>query len=294
MLGPRYLIPSTSMLVAFEAAARTGSFTSAAKELHLSQGAISRQIAALEARLGIQLFVRSGKIVTLSDAGKIYLQDIAPSLQNIRNASLNIISNPLGGFLNLAILPTFGMRWLMPRFPDFLKNYPHITVNFASKLSPFNFRNENLHAAIHFGQPDWPDTEATFIMSEEVVPVASPKLVGASEVLLPEDIVKLPLLHLETRPDAWKNWFSQNNLMPPVNTGTVFEQFAIVTQAAIAGMGAALLPKFLIEPELVRGDLLILNQTPLVSEDGYYLVSPTHAAHYAPVVSLRTWLLQQV
>ncbi len=120
----RRLLPSTSMLVALDAAARAGSFTAAARELNLTQGAISRQINALEDQLDVILFERAGKTVLLTEAGKNYAREIGVALQTIRNASLNAMTNPPNGILNLAILPTFGTRWLMPRFPSFFKRAP--------------------------------------------------------------------------------------------------------------------------------------------------------------------------
>lgn len=293
MLGQRRLIPSTSMLMAFEATARKGSFTAASKELNLTQGAVSRQVGALEAQLNVMLFRRVRKMIILTEAGKVYAQEIGASLKSIRNASLNAMGDQQGGILNLAILPTFAMRWLMPRFPDFLKCNPNITVNFSSKLSPFDFNNENLHAAIHFGQPDWPDTESCFLMGEEAIPVAAPSLLPEKFSGSPKDIARLPRLNLETRPRAWVDWFEQNNIPPPTGEGMIFEQFALVTQAAIAGLGAAILPKFLIETELERGELVPLIDLPLKGDDGYYLVMPPHRASYAPIVALKDWLLSQ-
>lgn len=293
MPNQRRLIPSTSMLMAFEAAARCGSFTTAAHELNLTQGAISRQVSALEAQLNVTLFRRVRKAIQLTEAGKIYAQEIGTALKDIRNASLNAMRNQQGGILNLAILPTFGMRWLMPRFPDFLKRNPQITVNFTSKLSPFDFNSENLHAAIHFGLPDWPGTESTFLMKEEAIPVSAPALVTKSPPKTPSDIAALPLLNLETRPQAWSDWFEQNEVTAPVGKGMTFEQFALVTQAAIAGLGAAILPRFLIQSELERGELIPLLDLPIKSSEGYYLITPTHRSANASTLALRDWLLDQ-
>ncbi|MBN4055229.1 LysR family transcriptional regulator [bacterium AH-315-K03] len=198
----RRLLPSISMLMALDAAARTGSFTAAARELNLTQGAVSRQISALENQLDVMLFKREKKSICLTDAGKMYTQEIHDALQAIRNASLNAMTNPLNGNLNLAILPTFGTRWLMPRFPDFLAKNPDITVNFVSKLSPFDFQQENLHAAVHYGLPDWPGTHSTFLMREEAVPVCSPEYLKKNPIKYPSDLAALPLLHLATRSDA--------------------------------------------------------------------------------------------
>jgi len=281
------------MLMAFEASARNGSFTSAAQELNLTQGAISRQVSALEEQLGVKLFERIKKSIKLTTAGEAYVEDIALALRTIRNASLNAISDTQGQTLNLAILPTFGMRWLMPKFPEFLAKNPQITVNFTSKLSPFDFSSENLHSAIHFGHPDWPQTDGTFLMNEEAVPVAAPSLIGNHTIKDAIELSHIQLLHLETRPNAWPNWFQQNGLNQPKDKGMVLEQFSMVTQAAVAGMGVAMLPHFLISNELERGELEILIDIPLENSAGYYLITPKTHINYAPVVALREWMLAQ-
>jgi LysR family transcriptional regulator, glycine cleavage system transcriptional activator len=290
----RRLLPSTSMLMAFDAAARTGSFTAAARELNLTQGAVSRQVSALENQLDAVLFKRIRKTVQLTDAGKAYAQEIHSALQIIRNASLNAMTDPLSGALNLAILPTFGTRWLMPRFSLFLSEHPDITVNFVTKLSPFDFHSENLHGAIHYGSSDWPDTDSTFLMNEEVVPVCSPGFLSQHPMKKPADLADLPLLHLETRPDAWRNWFQSNGFEPPKVHGMLFEQFSFIAQAAVAGLGVALLPKFLIQSELDREELVTILDMPVRSDSGYYLVTPIDKSKYAPIVAFRNWLLKMV
>ena len=290
----RRLVPSTSMLRAFDAAARSGSFTAASAELKLTQGAVSRQVRALENQLEVALFRRVGKTIQLTEAGKVYAEEIHRALQAIRNASLTAMTSPLTGTLNLAILPTFGTRWLMPRFPSFLEQHPDITVNFVTRLSPFDFRSENLHAAIHYGSPDWPDTQSTFLMSEEAFPVCSPKFMREHELQTPEQLAELPLLQLSTRTSAWDNWFQFAGITPPRAQGMVFEQLSIIAQAAVAGLGVALLPRFLIQSELERGELVVIAETPLQDPSGYYLVTPMEKADYAPVVALRAWLLDMV
>ena len=291
----RRLFPSMSMLMAFDSAARMGSFSAAARELNLTQGAISRQIHALENQLGVTLFKRVGKTVQLTEVGKVYLQEIHTALRTIRNASLNAITSPLSGILNLAVLPTFGTRWLMPRFSSFLKKHPDITVNFVTKLTPFDFQGENVHSAIHYGEPDWPDTTSTFLMGEKAIPVCSPNLLEQHPIRNAEDMSSLPLLHLTSRPNAWKDWFALNNIVLPQNHGMLFEQFSIVIQAAVAGIGMALLPIFLIQNELDRGELMMIQNLPLISSrSAYYLVTPTDKSDYAPVVAFRNWLLEMI
>lgn len=284
-----------SRLLAFDAAARRGSFSGAARELNQTQGAVSRQIQALEDQLDVELFKRAGKSIQLTDFGNIYLREIHAALQMIRNASLNAMTSPLRRTLNLAILPTFGTRWLMPRFPSFLEKHPDITVNFITKLSPFDFQSENIHSAIHYGEPDWPNTASTFLMGERMIPVCSPYFLKENRVNNAKDISTLPLLHLASRPDAWNNWFALNYISQPQNRGMFFEQFSIVIQAAVAGIGVALLPEFLIQSELDRGELVVILDMPLQSSHaGYYLITPIEQTAYPPVIAFQAWLLEVI
>jgi DNA-binding transcriptional LysR family regulator len=278
--------------MAFEAAARNGSFTAAAQELNLTQGAVSRQVSALESQLNVRLFKRVRNSIQLTEAGKVYAEDVTDALKAIRNASLKVMNDPEGGILNLAILPTFGMRWLMPRFPDFLHRNPQITVNFTNKIAPFSFSDENLDAALHFGLDDWPESDCTYLMGERCVPVASPALASTPTHVSPNDLATLPLLHLETRPHAWSTWFEQQGIVPPAISAMHFEYIAMLTQAAVAGLGVALLPVFLIRTELDNGQLIMVSDIELKTPERYYIVSPAGAS-YAPVAALRNWLVEQ-
>ena len=291
MTFQRKLLPSTSMLMAFDASARTGSFTAAAQELNLTQGAISRQVQALEEQLNIELFTRIKRTINLTDKGKVYAKEVHQALQLILNASLRAITSPMSGKLNLAILPTFGTRWLIPKFADFLEKHPDITVNFVSKLAPFDFHSENLHIAIHYGSPDWPNTQSTFLMGEESIPVCSPRLLALNNLENIQDLKKLPLLHLATRPQAWQDWFLLNKVKPPKNQGMLFEQVSIIAKAATAELGVALLPKFLIQSELDKKELVPALDLPVTSSFGYYLVTPIEQLTYPPVVAFTKWLL---
>jgi LysR family glycine cleavage system transcriptional activator len=128
MAIPRRFLPSMSLLYAFEGAAGAESFTAAAAELNLTQSAVSRQIRALEDMLGCTLFLRERQTVKLTAAGEAYAGEIREALQHIATATLGLRANPSGGSLNLAILPTFGTRWLAPRLPSFLAENPGITI----------------------------------------------------------------------------------------------------------------------------------------------------------------------
>ncbi|MDJ1637102.1 LysR family transcriptional regulator [Rhizobium rhizogenes] len=293
MITPRRFLPSLSLLSAFEAAARTGSVTVAARELDLTQSAVSRQIKALEGQLGVELFVRERQTIRLTLAGDSYAREIREALRRISSASLDLRANPNGGTLNVAILPTFGTRWLAPRLGDFLATNPGITINLVTRLSPFDFRLDSIDAAIHFGHPHWPGAELAFLMSERTMPACSPDFLARHRLVEPADFLQVPLLHLTTRPDAWEKWLAANGAPASGVRGMLFDQFATAAQAAISGLGVALLPTFLIQEELKRGELVAASPNELESDERYYLACPFERLAYPPLVRFREWIVNQ-
>ncbi|MGP2493648.1 LysR family transcriptional regulator [Mesorhizobium sp. PUT5] len=290
----RRLLPPIGALAAFEAVARLGSFTAAARELALTQGAISRQIKQIEAQLGRPLFRRDSRNVELTTEGEAYAETVRSALAQLREAAVQLMSGRHAGTLNLAILPTFGTRWLMPLVPDFVARHPDITINFATRIGRFDFARERLDAAIHIGQPDWPDADSTLLMNEEVAPVATPDFLKDRAIAVPADLGRQPLLHMASRPDAWAQWFEHQGLSAPSGPGMRFEHFSTAAQACLAGLGVALLPLFLIQGELQRGQLVPAPGGPMRSRSAYYLVVPREKRLHPPVVSFRDWLLSKV
>ncbi len=283
-------LPQTSLLETFEQAARRGSFTLAAADLNMTQGAVSRQILALEEQLGTRLFIRERQRISLSPAGVIYLEEISKALSIIRMASTSLQVNPDGGVLNLGILPTFGTRWLAPKLPAFLQQNPGITINLTTKLRPFDFAVEPLDAAIHFGAEDWQGTEHLHLADETVVLACSPDLLPTLNITDVADVARGPLLHLATRPKAWSRWFEMNGIDAEVLPGTTFDQFATMAQAAAHGLGLALLPQFLIEEELRSGKLVAASNQANKSLGSYALIWPKARGNHPPLVRLRQWL----
>ncbi|OGB40193.1 MAG: LysR family transcriptional regulator [Burkholderiales bacterium RIFCSPLOWO2_12_67_14] len=288
-LFPSRFLPSMGMLKAFEAAARLGSFTAAAGELHLTQSAVSRQIRGLEDQLGAELFIRERQTVRLTLAGEAYAQEIRAALQRLSAAALAFRANPHGGTLNLAILPTFGTRWLAPRLPQFLAHHPGVTINLTTRLVPFDFQAEPMDPAIHFGTPHWPGATLDVLMNETVVPVCSPGLLAQHPIRSAADLLRAPLLHLVSRPDAWERWFAAMGVHAAEVHGMLVDQFAMAAQAAIAGLGCALLPRFLIDGELARGELVMPVEGP-VDSGSYYLAWPAHRESHPPLQAFRDWI----
>lgn len=287
---PRRFLPPMSVLAAFEAAARLQSFTAAAEELSLTQSAVSRQIRSLEDMLGAELFVRERQTVRLSVAGQTYANEVRRALQLIATATLSFRANPQGGTLNLAILPTFGTRWLAQRLPKFLAAHPGVTINLTTRLAPFDFKVDQLDAAIHYGLPEWAGAKLDFLMKETVVPACSPATKAKYKLSKPEHLLRAPLVHLVSRPDAWERWLRTAGVKFDDVHGMLVDQFAVAAQAAIAGLGVALLPTFLVEAELARGDLVAAVNRPMQSTDNYYLAWPVERENYPPLQAFRRWI----
>jgi LysR family transcriptional regulator, glycine cleavage system transcriptional activator len=286
----RRLFPGMSALRAFDAVARLGSFTGAARDLGLTQGAISRQIAALEGQLGVALVVREGRRVALTGAGAGYALRVRAALEVLGQGALEALGQAPGQGLKLAILPTFGTRWLMPRIPGFVRRHPEVTLNFLTRIGQFDLGAEGVDAAIHSGRADWPGVRMTLLMTERVVPVAAP-------VQAERGIAGAALLALSSRPAGWAEWWAATGRVGPVPAPLMrFEQVATLAQAAAAGMGVALMPAFLIRPELDSGALVAVGDE-VPSGAGYYFVEPEPGpgGRSKPAVAqFRDWLLTEV
>lgn len=293
MALPRRFLPSIASLRALETLDRLGSATAAAEALSLTQSAVSRQLQALEAQLDTSLIVREGRRMTLTPQAVRYAAEIRAALEQIARASLRLTVNPEGGSLNLAILPTFGMRWLVPRLPDFVRAHPEVTINLTTRLKPFNFDEEPFDAAVHFGNPDWPGTETMRLRSESVLPVCAPALLEERTPACARDVLSLPLMHIASRPDAWRAWFAAHGLEVPRITGTIHDQFSTLTQAALHGLGVALLPHYLAEQDIATGRLVPAWGGPTDSPGAYYLVWPLARRNDAALKTFRDWLAGQ-
>ncbi|MCC6075831.1 LysR family transcriptional regulator [Pseudomonas sp. GCM10022188] len=290
----RRKIPSTAALVAFESAARHQSFTKAAEELALTQSAVCRQIAALEAFLGVELFRRTRRGVRLTEEGLSYGRRIAAQLDAVERDTLAVMGQQGSTSLELAVVPTFATQWLLPRLKDFQGRHPEVTVNLTNRTRPFLFADTEFDAAVYFGDADWPGTAADFLMRENPVPVCSPELVAPHSSLDARAIAALPLLQQSTRPYAWRQWFGSLGLQVEGDMrGPRYELFSMLAQAAMHGMGVALIPPLLIQRELAEGRLIVPLQHAYLSDKAYYLIVPERKAESAALRAFRDWLLDQ-
>jgi LysR family transcriptional regulator, glycine cleavage system transcriptional activator len=287
-------IPSTVALALFECAARHQSFARAAEEMCVTESAVSRQISALENYLGVQLFSRVRKQVQLTGAGAEYWRNISVNLSELELHTRAVMSNKgVGGVLELAVIPTFASRWLMPRLHEFRELHSDITINLSETPNPFPFRGTNFDAALHFDHPEWTDIVKVRLFDEELVPVVSPRHYALSELNTPDDLAMVPLLYKATRTDAWPRWFEVvGHREREPGPAMRFELYAMIIDAARAGLGAGLVPRFYVEDEVRRGDLAIPFDIALKHEKQYCLVYPEHKQASSLVRSFRDWIVK--
>ncbi len=290
----RRKIPSTAALSAFEVAARHESFSRAADELCLTESAVSRQIAALESYLGIKLFARVKKQVVLNDAGRAYMRHVSKFLVDLESHTLSLMANKGDhGVLELAVLPSFANRWLIPRLRDFQHRHPNVTLHLTEMANPFLFSETNFDAALHFEHPHWTDVVKVDLFEECLVPVVNPHYFDIETLTEVKDLFSVPLLHKSTRPEAWRHWFELGGC--PNNAtalGMRFDLYGMLIEAARAGLGAGLVPRFYVHDEIHRLDLVVPVELELRHEKRYCFVYPEHKADSLLVTTFRDWLIE--
>lgn len=290
ILRQRRFLPSLSQLLAFEAVMRHESVTAAANELHLTQSTVSRLIRSLEAQLGKELFARQKNRLVPNAEAAAYQADVTRGLDIIQRAGMALIANPGGGALSLSVLPTFATRWLAPRLGRFLEQNPGIALNLSTKIQRFSFASESFDAAIYFGDGDWPEARHLKLFDERLTACAAPDFLTRHPVSSPADLAGLPLLQLETRPRGWSDWFAAQGAPQMTGAGMVMDQFSMMIQAAISGLGIALLPHYLAEVEIGDGRLAPVLSEAVPASGAYWLVWPETKEGYAPLARFREWL----
>ena len=284
-------MPSTGALLAFEAAARHASFSRAAEELNMTEGAVSRQIARLEEYLGVVLFARVKNRVHLTDAARLYSEQVAASLARIEKDTLSLIGRPEGGVLELAVIPTFTNRWIIPRLPKFHASNPGITVNLSERPEPFLFADSAFDAAIHYDHPAWAGMMKKILFAEELVAVCVPGLLPSGGAAKPSDLRKLTLLHKRGRSDEWKKWWDcvgEDGVNPMA--GPRYDLFSMVIEAARAGLGMALVPKLYVVDELREGTLVMPYAGHVSADKTYCVVYPEQKHDQWPLNVFVSWL----
>ena len=289
-------LPTLTAMRCFEASVRHLSFTRAAEELSLTQSAVSKQVAQLESILEQPLFRRVRKRLQVTPEGSLYLTEVRKILAQVEMSTRYMQS--YGGqseVLNVTTLPTFGARWLIPRLNGFRFRHPNVYLNISNRVEPFDLEDERIDVAFFFGHGTWPRAECIKLLDEDVVPVCSPSVVPDEGIDDPLALTRLVLLQNSTRPEAWHDWFeAQNCYTSHSYHGPRFDTFYMAMQAARAGCGVALVPRFLAEEELQSGQLVIPWSFSLLSSSAYYLAYPEHKGAVGKVKGFIEWVLEHL
>lgn len=290
----RRKIPSHSALMAFEAAARHGSFARAADELALTEGAISRQIGRLEAFLGVTLFERVGNRVRLRPNGERYAAQVRETLDRLERDSNYLIGQPEdSASLDIAILPTFATRWLIPRLKRFLQRHPNITVHLAERMEPFVLIGSGFDAAIHFEHPAWTGMRTHRLLHEVLVPVCDPGLIAGRDPATALDA--LPRLHRRQNPEAWELYAAETGMtLTNPAIGARYDLHAMLIEAALAGLGVALVPRLYVETEIADGRLVApWPEGTSISKTFCFVMPEAIRLSEGPLQAFAEWLLAE-
>lgn len=290
----RKKIPSSASLQAFDAAARHGNFVRAANELSLTEGAISRQIARLEALLNCKLFDRIGSRVKLNPVGVRYAHHVRETLDRLERDTQYIMSLPEGSkSLDIAVLPTFSSRWLIPRLNRFNDLYPALTLNIAAKTTPFILPGSGFDAVIHFEHPAWTGMRRQFLFQENLLPVCNPRLLTNDDVN--RQLNELPRIHRRQNPNAWHQYAQENGiLLNNPAQGVRYDLHEMAIAAAIGGQGVALVPQGYVEDELSSGKLVSPWPVSSCLSKKFCLIKPTETGiNEAALENFERWLLTE-
>jgi LysR family glycine cleavage system transcriptional activator len=288
----RSRLPPLNAIKAFEAAARLGSFTRAADELNVTHGAVSRQIRLLEDWLGVRLFRRTSRNAVPTEAGTELLAEASPALDRLAAASRRMQKRARArGLLYVSALPTFAMRWLIPRLPDFQRDHPGLELRIVTASTPVEQFRMDVDAVISgpWRQPGW---IGNGFLGEARLPVLSPDLMRKLPLRTPADLERHTLLHAATLREAWPRWMAAANV-PDLNPARdqVFEHFYFAIQAALEGLGVVMGPLALISDELRAGRLLAPISEPALRTRGYFVYVPEPSSDAPAVAALRKWLV---
>jgi LysR family transcriptional regulator, glycine cleavage system transcriptional activator len=282
-------LPSLNAIRMFEAAAQHLNFTRAAEALHITQGAVSRQIKLLEEQLGQQLFVRDGPRLTLTDTGLEYSRIVQQALEIVRQGTARLRQHERQSRIRISVLPSFAARWLVHRLVDFHHQHPDITVWLSSSYDLIDFnRSDEVDVGIRLGKGGWPGVHAEPLVREHMNLVCSPAL--ASDLREPADLLRHKILSAGPPHDEWARWFEVAGMKPVSLTPTLSRDYSVLLEAAAQGTGVALARDLLVADDLDRGRLVRPFNLSFESNVQYHFVAPQQRMSQPPVLELLQWL----
>ncbi|XHF33639.1 transcriptional regulator GcvA [Pseudomonas chlororaphis] len=287
-------LPSLNGLRAFECAARHLSFTRAAEELNVTQTAISHQIRRLEDELGVRLFMRLKDGLALTEEGNAYFPGIRSAFLELRYSTEKLLESSNNSVLTISSLVSVASKWLLPRLPSFREAHPQIDVRISASTELVDFRKAGIDAAIRYGNGEWPGLRADWLMSDEIFPVCSPRLLNGDKPLkTPADLAHHPLLQVSgLTANDWNDWLHAAGQPPLTAKGPrlTFDLAMMAVQTAIDGQGVCIGRSTYVDDDLRAGRLVAPFDLRLKSTSGFYFVTPHENAGSKKIVAFRQWL----
>ena len=264
-------LPPLTALRCFEAVARLGGVTLAARELHVTHSAVSQQIKLLEELMGLALFVREGRGLRLTDEGRLYSLDIRAALRGIVQATQLAQGRPQDSELVIATLPSFALHWLLPRLDSFRALHPYYRLRLQTSLAVQDLRSGLVDIGIRMGQGHWPDMEKMALFEDELIVVCSPRFRDGDIPTSAGEIMACPLVRT---PDApWTEWCQAAGVAEPNSRDGLFANDSnIVLGAVLLGQGVALERRSLVSEALEKGDLIQISAIAVSYAYPYWLV----------------------
>lgn len=287
-------LPPLNALKAFEAAARHESFTRAAEELCVTQGAVSHQVKALEAELGIKLFNRERQRLVITDAGREYLNVVRDAFDRVAVGTERLLQRQSSNMLTVSTSPDFAAKWLVNRLGRFAEEHPTIDLRVSATLHHVDFAREDVDLAVRHGDGNWPGLDVVRLSAEHLFAVCSPKLLaGRNRLAKPADLLKFPLLHVDSRKD-WAKWLEAAGVDGgELSHGPVLNRESMVIDAAIDGQGVALARTTLVASDLINGRLVRPLDEELRLPKTYWIICPKATTTLPKIVTFRKWLLAE-
>ena len=288
-----YRLPPLSALRLFESAGRHLSFKAAAEELHLTPSAVSHGIKGLEDWLGVPLFVREHRGLSLSEAGTAYLPKVREALDCLVIATEALPGRAGSRKLSISVAPTFGQRWLVPKLAAFSRQHPEIEVSLDTNHHHVDFPRDGVDLAIRMGPGGWPDVNAVCLVQEQLVPVAAPDV--AREIAGPDDLAGHSLLHVTSVSEDWAVWADLAGLDGQrFADGPRFDTLDMAFNAAAEGVGIAIGRLPLIAADLAAGRLVTLLGPPRPCRTGYWLITRQDARTRPEAALFREWIDSEI
>ncbi len=290
----RRRLPSLNALKAFEATARQESFTKAAHELCVTQGAVSQQVKGLETELGVRLFRRERQRLVITDAGRNYLEVVRDAFDRLAMGTEQLLQRQQSGTLTITTSPNFAAKWLVHRLGHFSEAHPEIDLRVSASVQHIDFAREDIDLAIRHGDGQWPGLHVTRLCTEKLFPVCSPKLLSGRDALRSiHDIKHHTLLHTNSTGD-WAGMLKKIGVDGiDLERGIVFNQVSMAIDAAVNGQGIALARTALASWDLISGRLIQPFAQTLDVPYAFWIVCPKSTADLPKISTFRDWLLQE-